>query len=42
MRHDLNPEVKERIYQVAFVIIVLFFVFVTFNDVSRIAGFSKL
>ncbi len=42
MRHDLNPQVKERIYQVAFVIIVLFFVFVTFNDVSRIAGFSKL
>ena len=42
MRHDLNPAVKERIYQVAFVIIVLFFVFVTFNDVSRIAGFSKL
>ena len=42
MRHDLNTEVKERIYQVAFVVLILFFVFVTFNDVSRIAGFSKL
>ncbi len=42
MRHDLNSQVKERIYQVAFVVLILFFVFVTFNDVSRIAGFSKL
>lgn len=42
MRHDLNANVKERITQVAFVMIVLFFLFVTFNDVSRIAGFSKL
>lgn len=42
MRHDLNQNVKERIYQVAFVVLVLFFVFVTFNDVSRIAGFSKV
>ncbi|RRA48964.1 RIP metalloprotease RseP [Acidipila sp. EB88] len=41
MRQDLNVEVKERIYQVAFVVLILFFVFVTFNDVSRIAGFSK-
>ena len=42
LRHDLNPVVKERIAQVAFVMLILFFVFVTFNDVSRIAGFSKL
>ena len=42
MRHDLNQEVKERIFQAAVVVIILFFVFVTFNDVSRIAGFSKL
>jgi regulator of sigma E protease len=42
MRHDLNNEVKERIYQVALVVLVLFFVFVTFNDVSRLAGFSKI
>ncbi len=42
LRHDLNPVVKERIAQAAFVMLILFFVFVTFNDVSRIAGFSKL
>ncbi len=42
LRHDLNQQVKERIYQAAFVVLILFFVFVTFNDVSRIAGFSKL
>ncbi len=41
MRHDLNPTIKERIYQVAFVVLVLFAVFVTFNDVSRIAGFGR-
>ena len=42
MRHDLNQAVKERIYQAAFVVLILFFVFVTFNDVSRLAGFSKM
>ncbi len=42
LRHDLNQQVKERIYQVAFAVLILFAVFVTFNDVSRIAGFSKL
>lgn len=41
LRHDLNQQVKERIYQAAFVVLILFFVFVTFNDVSRIAGFSR-
>ncbi len=41
MRHDLNPTVKERIYQVAFVVLILFAVFVTFNDVSRIVGFGR-
>ena len=41
MRHDLNQNVKERITQVAFIVIVLFFLFVTFNDVTRIVG-SKL
>ncbi len=42
IRHDLNQVVKERIYQAAFVVLILFAIFVTFNDVSRIAGFSKL
>lgn len=42
LRHDLNQEIKERMYQVAFVMLVLFFVFVMFNDVSKLNLFSKL
>ncbi len=42
MRHDLNQNIKERITQVAFVLIILVFMFVTFNDVTRLAGASKL
>jgi regulator of sigma E protease len=42
MRHDMNQKVKERVYQVAFVMLILLIVFVTFNDVTRIAGFSNV
>ncbi len=42
MRRDLNQEFKERIYQVAFVVIILFFAFVMFNDITRLPIFSKL
>ncbi len=42
MRHDLNQKVKERVYQVAFVMLILLIVFVTFNDVTRLAGFSSV
>jgi regulator of sigma E protease len=35
-RRDINIDVKERIYQAAFVVIVAFFAFIIFNDVSRI------
>jgi len=42
MRRDLNQQFKERIYQVAFVVLVLFAVFVMFNDVSKFNIFSKL
>jgi regulator of sigma E protease len=42
MRRDLNQQFKERIYQVAFVALVLFAVFVMFNDVSKFNIFSKL
>ena len=42
MRRDLNPQFKERIYQVAFVVIVLFAVFVMFNDLSKLSLFSKV
>jgi regulator of sigma E protease len=42
IRRDLNQQLKERIYQVAFVVLVLFAVFVMFNDVSKFNLFSKL
>jgi len=41
-RRDLDQELKERVYQVAFVVLILFAVFVTFNDVSKFSIFSKL
>jgi regulator of sigma E protease len=36
LRHDISLAVKERIYQAAFVVLVVFFAFVTFNDVSKL------
>ncbi len=38
MRRDLNYQIKERVYQVAFVCIVLFAAMVIFNDLSRFVG----
>jgi regulator of sigma E protease len=35
MRRDLNPRFKERIYQVAFVCIILFAAVVIFNDITK-------
>jgi len=35
IRRDLNPRIKERIYQVAFVCIVLFAAMVIFNDITK-------
>jgi regulator of sigma E protease len=42
MRRDLNQQFKERIYQVAFVALILFAAFVMFNDITRLPIFSKL
>lgn len=42
LRRDLNQELKERVYQVAFVVIVLFFVFIMFNDVAKLNILPKL
>jgi regulator of sigma E protease len=42
MRRDLNQEFKERIYQAAFVVLLIFAVFVMFNDISKLQVFSKL
>ena len=40
MRHDISMIVKERIYQAAFVVLVAFFAFIMFNDVSKLQIFS--
>lgn len=42
LRHDLKQEFKERVYQVAFVMLILFFAFIMFNDVSKLNLFSRL
>lgn len=36
LRREVNLEIKERVYQVAFVCIILFAVFVLFNDISKL------
>jgi regulator of sigma E protease len=40
--HDINIAVKERIYQAAFVLILAFFAFVIFNDVTKLPIFTHL
>jgi regulator of sigma E protease len=42
MRRDVNQQVKERAYQVAFVCILAFFAFVIFNDLTKLGLFTKL
>jgi regulator of sigma E protease len=42
MRRDLNQEFKERIYQAAFVVLLIFAAFVMFNDISKLQVFGKL
>ena len=42
MRRDINMMVKERIYQAAFVVLVAFFAFIMFNDVSKLQMFNHL
>ena len=42
LRHDISMAVKERIYQAAFVVLVVFFAFVIFNDFSKLTMFSHL
>jgi regulator of sigma E protease len=41
IRRDIDQRVKERIYQTAFVFLVLFAVAVVYNDVSKLSLFSK-
>ncbi len=35
MRRDLNQKIKEGVYQAAFVCLILFFMFVLYNDITR-------
>jgi regulator of sigma E protease len=42
LRHDISLNVKERIYQAAFVVLVVFFAFVIFNDVTKLPIFTHV
>jgi regulator of sigma E protease len=42
LRQDISINVKERIYQAAFVLLVVFFAFVMFNDVTKLPIFNHV
>ncbi len=42
LRHDISINVKERIYQAAFVVLVVFFAFIIFNDVTKLPIFTHM
>jgi regulator of sigma E protease len=42
IRREINIAIKERIYQAAFVVLVAFFAFIIFNDVSKLPYFTHL
>jgi regulator of sigma E protease len=42
IRRDIGINVKERIYQAAFVVLAAFFLLITFNDVSKLPFFTHL
>ncbi|MGA3263068.1 MAG: RIP metalloprotease RseP [Terracidiphilus sp.] len=42
IRRDIGINVKERIYQAAFVVLVGFFAFIIFNDVTKLPFFTHL
>lgn len=42
LRHDISLAVKERIYQAAFVVLIVFFAFIIFNDVTKLPVFTHL
>jgi regulator of sigma E protease len=42
MGRDLNQQLKERVYQVAFVCILIFAAMVIFNDISKLNLFARL
>jgi regulator of sigma E protease len=42
IRRDIGTNVKERIYQAAFVVLMAFFAFIIFNDVTKLPIFTHL
>ena len=42
LRHDINLAIKERIYQAAFVVLMMFFVFIIFSDVTKLPMFTHV
>ena len=40
IRRDVNIVIKERVYQAAFIIIIVFFVYIMFNDISKLPIFA--
>jgi regulator of sigma E protease len=42
LRHDLDQKFKERIYQGAFVLLLLFAAFVMINDITKLPILSKV
>lgn len=42
IRRDINIDVKERIYQAAFVVLLVFFAFIIVNDVTKLPLFTHL
>ncbi len=42
IRRDINQQLKERVYQVAFVCLLVFAVMVIFNDVTKLPFMTKL
>jgi len=42
LRRDVNIHIKERVYQVAFMCIIVFAVMIIFNDLSKLPLFTKL
>jgi regulator of sigma E protease len=42
MKRDINFMIKERIYQAAFVLLLVFFAFIMFSDVTKLPMFTHL
>ena len=42
MRRDVDQGIKERVYQAAFVVLIVFAAFVIFNDITKLGIFTKL